>query len=244
MKNQVLSENEQVPDLKTGLLLVLIIISLSILISKIFGYLFPEAVLETKILFAGICTFLIESMILYYYFGNYRRYFSRILHGSASLFLRGFYFYLLAIPALIIIGSLSLKILKVLNIPSHPQQIFFLYLQTENLYITFILFFLSVFFAPFAEEVIFRGIFYKALKEKFSSKTSIILNAFIFALFHGEVVSFLGLFFLGILLAYLFEKYRNLWVPIGLHFFNNFFSCVIVILIKLNPLYRDLVFGI
>ena len=72
------------------------------------------------------------------------------------------------------------------------------------------------------EELIFRGILYKVLKELSKKKwVGIGLSAFIFAVVHFQVLSFLPIFLVGILLAIIYERTRNLMAPILFHFLFN-----------------------
>jgi membrane protease YdiL (CAAX protease family) len=68
----------------------------------------------------------------------------------------------------------------------------------------------------------------------------VLLSSAIFALMHNEAFVFAGLFAFGILLAYLFEKHQNLWLPISVHFFNNLFANAAVFIIKYTDVIKTL----
>ncbi|MFK8043972.1 MAG: lysostaphin resistance A-like protein [Crocinitomicaceae bacterium] len=73
-----------------------------------------------------------------------------------------------------------------------------------------------------AEELVFRGILYKILKDLSSRKhLAMILSAFIFAIFHFQILSFLPIFVVGYLLAYLYDKTGNIATGMLLHFLFN-----------------------
>ncbi|WP_242316188.1 type II CAAX endopeptidase family protein [Bacillus cereus group sp. BfR-BA-01355] len=79
-------------------------------------------------------------------------------------------------------------------------------------------------FAPIWEELLFRGILFKKLSQRFSTLTSIAISACIFTLGHPLTVgSLLYIFGMGICLAYTYKKTKNLLVPIGIHLLNNSF---------------------
>ncbi|WP_156573443.1 CPBP family intramembrane glutamic endopeptidase [Bacillus luti] len=79
-------------------------------------------------------------------------------------------------------------------------------------------------FAPVWEEIIFRGMFFTKLSQRFSTLTSIGISAFIFTLGHPLTLgSILYIFGLGVCLAYTYKKTNNLLVPIGIHVLNNSF---------------------
>lgn len=79
-------------------------------------------------------------------------------------------------------------------------------------------------FAPMWEELLFRGMFFTKLSQRFSTLTSIVISAFIFTLGHPLTVgSILYIFGIGVCLAYTYKKTNNLLVPWGIHVLNNSF---------------------
>ncbi|AYF08910.1 MULTISPECIES: CPBP family intramembrane glutamic endopeptidase [Bacillus] len=79
-------------------------------------------------------------------------------------------------------------------------------------------------FAPIWEELLFRGIFFTKLSQRFSTRSSAVISAFIFTLGHPLTVgSVLYIFGMGVCLAYTYKKTNNLLVPIGIHVLNNSF---------------------
>lgn len=79
-------------------------------------------------------------------------------------------------------------------------------------------------FAPIWEELLFRGMFFTKLSQRFSALTSAVISAFIFTFGHPLTVgSILYIFGMGICLAYTYKKTKNLLVPIGIHLLNNSF---------------------
>ncbi|WP_299223063.1 CPBP family intramembrane glutamic endopeptidase [uncultured Aquimarina sp.] len=77
-------------------------------------------------------------------------------------------------------------------------------------------------FPPIFEELGFRGFLYNQLNKIASTKVTIILTAFIFALVHFSVISLLWIFPFGLLLGYLRHKYNTLWIGMIIHFIHNF----------------------
>ncbi len=79
-------------------------------------------------------------------------------------------------------------------------------------------------FAPIWEEIVFRGMFFAKLSQRFSTLSSAVISAFIFTLGHPLTVgSILYIFGIGVCLAYTYKKTNNLLVPIGIHVLNNSF---------------------
>ena len=77
--------------------------------------------------------------------------------------------------------------------------------------------FLSVFIAPVAEELLFRGVLYVYLRDIGFHKTAVFICSFIFAMIHCNIAVFLPLFCFSIFLVWLYEKYGNLSVCIVTH---------------------------
>ncbi len=73
------------------------------------------------------------------------------------------------------------------------------------------------------EEILFRGLVFSGLK-KIGTKTAVFASAFIFMIMHGTPDQTVHQFILGIILALAFLVTNNLWVPILIHFFNNFIA--------------------
>jgi hypothetical protein len=93
----------------------------------------------------------------------------------------------------------------------------------------FPLVFLSgIIIAPIAEEIVFRGYFYKAFSDRFKPSYAIVLSAALFSVLHFELLAAAQLFVIGIILAYVYEKTGNLMAPITLHVLNNAVAFLLV----------------
>ncbi len=97
----------------------------------------------------------------------------------------------------------------------------------------------GVFVIPTTEELLFRGILYKRMRTFMLPKVAIVANGILFGLFHGNLLQFIFSCAIGMLLAYVYEKSRNCWLPIILHASSNGISYLVT--------YRDevgqLIFG-
>jgi membrane protease YdiL (CAAX protease family) len=76
---------------------------------------------------------------------------------------------------------------------------------------------LGVAIGPLAEELLFRSFLYGGLRTRLGLWSSALISAGLFALSHQMPVAAPSLFVLGILLAVLYERYRNVAVPVALH---------------------------
>jgi membrane protease YdiL (CAAX protease family) len=74
---------------------------------------------------------------------------------------------------------------------------------------------------PIAEELLFRGIIYRRLRDYIGTAWAAVLSGIIFGVVHGNLVQgiYAGLF--GIVLALLYEHYGTIWIVIVVHVANN-----------------------
>lgn len=88
---------------------------------------------------------------------------------------------------------------------------------------------LAVIVAPLVEEVIFRGVLFRAMADRINLGVSLVVSSAIFALIHIEVVlsqpaALVGLFTVGLVLAVAYHLTGNLLVPILGHAVFNAIS--------------------
>ncbi|MBI5027195.1 MAG: CPBP family intramembrane metalloprotease [Nitrospirae bacterium] len=73
--------------------------------------------------------------------------------------------------------------------------------------------------APIGEEILFRGVIYTAIKERLGFITALFLQSALFSMIHGD--NLMIAFILAIVSTIIYEKTKNLYPSIGLHFFHN-----------------------
>lgn len=88
-------------------------------------------------------------------------------------------------------------------------------------YLLYVLFICVV--PAISEEILFRGLIANGLK-RISTAVSIFGSSFLFMVMHGSPDQTVHQFILGIVLALVFLISDNIWVPILVHFFNNFIA--------------------
>jgi len=96
---------------------------------------------------------------------------------------------------------------------------------------------LAIVAAPLTEEVIYRGVLFRALAGRTTVTLGAVLSAAVFALIHVEVVfsqpiALLGLFTIGLLLAVAYHLTGNLVVPIIAHGVFNAISIGLALFIE------------
>lgn len=85
---------------------------------------------------------------------------------------------------------------------------------------TFSMFLYIAFFAPLAEELLFRGLLLRVL-EPAGKQFAILVSALLFGLLHGNVIQIPFAFLVGLILGYVTVEYSIIWA-IVLHVINNF----------------------
>lgn len=94
------------------------------------------------------------------------------------------------------------------------------------------------FIAPIAEELIFRGLIYNRAKAYFGHIYAVILSSLIFAFYHGNAVQFIYALVIGLMMAYIYEKFGSLKAPIIFHICCNLPALILQQMhITINSLY-------
>lgn len=96
------------------------------------------------------------------------------------------------------------------------------FLVMDNLWQFAFSFFVMAILPAVGEELLFRGVVQKVVKKGFeNTHVAVWVTAFLFALLHQQFYAFLSIVALGVVLGYLKEWSKSLWVPIILHLINN-----------------------
>jgi membrane protease YdiL (CAAX protease family) len=75
----------------------------------------------------------------------------------------------------------------------------------------------TIILAPIAEEILFRGVLYRTIKQHGFPRAALWGTSVLFALIHFNVAIFVPLLLLALLLVWLYEKTDNLLAPIAAH---------------------------
>lgn len=90
----------------------------------------------------------------------------------------------------------------------------------------------AVIAAPILEELFFRGMIYKRLRDMVNVKAAVIISALFFGAFHGNLVQFVYAFIIGLMLAYVYEKFKTIWAPVVFHVGANLISVLVTEFMK------------
>ena len=156
--------------------------------------------------------------------------FFKALLRSVPIFLR----YLPIIWVVSLIWNGLLKFLQKFGWigPTPPQELIQLFGNGGDPIAITLLILFAVLLAPIVEEVIFRGCIYRFLKSQTLIPSAQVISGILFALLHGNLMSFGPLLVVGILLAHVYESNGNLLVAISFHALFNSFSLLMLLLIN------------
>lgn len=85
-----------------------------------------------------------------------------------------------------------------------------------------------------AEELVFRGYMQGALKP-YGERMAVVLTAFIFGLFHGNILQFPFAFMLGLVMGWMTVQTGSIWPAVITHFGNNLMSVLLEYFGKVYP---------
>lgn len=85
----------------------------------------------------------------------------------------------------------------------------------------------AVIAAPVLEELFFRGMIHKRLRRYCNVVPAILISSAFFGIFHGNLVQFVYAFLIGCMLAYVYEQYKTIWMPVAFHVGANLLSILI-----------------
>ena len=157
---------------------------------------------------------------------NFKHFFKKIKLGVAI--------YIAIIPILVLLVVFLGTLVQRLNYqpPVHPLAN--IILGEKNILFLIFLFLLGAIIGPIIEEIFFRGFAYPALKKKTGIFFSIIITATFFAALHQNLFAFLPIFFLGVVLAYVYEKSDSLIPSMTIHILHNSLMITGMFLMKKN----------
>lgn len=109
-------------------------------------------------------------------------------------------------------------VLMLLGVDTQGDQILELFSALDSP-VWFIL--VGVVFAPFVEELFFRGFLFQGFRQKYGWVKGGLLSSVIFGMAHLDPVAFLPTAILGFLLAYMYHRSNSVWPSIILHVLVN-----------------------
>jgi membrane protease YdiL (CAAX protease family) len=157
-----------------------------------------------------------------YFFAIYRRKISLEQLGLRPLSLNwSIALTLITLAAIPFAALLTMLVLVLLGRPMENPQLDFLIPEGLNWLGAIVMLVVVGVAAPIGEELVFRGVLYQLLRERWGIWPAIFASSLLFALIHGDIAVGVSAFVLGLLLALAFEYSRSLWASILVHAINN-----------------------
>lgn len=133
----------------------------------------------------------------------------------------GFWSYWGIVPILLALLFLTSVLAKAFSYDLPAQTVVEIYLRESRGRALVFFTLLVVVLGPIFEEIIFRGFAYTALRTRCGTPVAMTLTALIFSVVHLNLAAFLPIFFLGLFLAYLYEKTGSLVPSMTAHVLHN-----------------------
>ncbi len=81
--------------------------------------------------------------------------------------------------------------------------------------------------APLGEELLFRGVFYNALRRRWSFWPAALVSSLVFGGFHLIPMQVIAAAVLGVALCWTYERSHSLWAPVVVHAVNNLIGFIL-----------------
>lgn len=86
--------------------------------------------------------------------------------------------------------------------------------------------------APIAEEIFFRGVIFNAFLREGGRRWAFLGSSALFAVIHLSLVAAIPIFLLGLALAWVYDRTKNLLAPIAMHIVVNGASVLLALLVR------------
>lgn len=80
---------------------------------------------------------------------------------------------------------------------------------------------------PLVEEMIFRGLMYRRMREYLNVSTATVICSLVFGFYHGNLVQGVYAVCLSLLMIYVYERFHNMLAPVLFHVAANMFSVIV-----------------
>lgn len=152
----------------------------------------------------------------------YRLPWSKVLVAGATAVL-------VALPLVLAASLVWSALIKALALPQEPQDLVGIFARTESPWVFSGLVVMVCLLAPVAEELMFRGILYRYVRQRFGRAVGLAVTPVLFSLLHFNWASFASLAALATVLSLAYEKTGDLRVPIVAHGLFNLNTIVFIV---------------
>jgi membrane protease YdiL (CAAX protease family) len=121
------------------------------------------------------------------------------------------------------------RLLDVVGLPTARQELVDLFTQTKSPVLLALMIALALVVAPVSEELVFRAGLFRFLRSRAPRWVAFTVSAGLFAALHGNWVSSLPLFVVGLVFAAAYERTGRVAVPMLAHAFFNLNTLLLVL---------------
>lgn len=179
-----------------------------------------EELLKSQTIIEGITAFLtIPVMLIFFYRDRMKEKLTGIIPNKKAPLWK--YSMVLIISLAMCFGLNNLITISNLSVVSEAYEETMKMLYTPPLAIQLLCLGLLI---PVCEELVFRGLLFKRLRQQTSFLQAALYSSLVFGLLHVNLVQMLYGFILGMMLSYLYEKFGSVKAPILAHIAMNCFS--------------------
>lgn len=129
--------------------------------------------------------------------------------------------YLMWLPCFVGTVLIVMAVVRWLHIEPKPQAVVTMLLEETRPRLLILLMGLVAVVGPIAEEVVFRGVTYAALRRRFGIGWALWGSAALFAAVHADLMAFAPILVLGLLLGWLYEQSGSLIPSMAVHMLHN-----------------------
>jgi len=96
-------------------------------------------------------------------------------------------------------------------------------------WLSFVVIFIGIgILAPISEEMYFRGLIYKWLKQRWGVPIGVVISSLLFGVAHLDSIAVaVSALIMGVVLALAYERTKSLYMPIAIHIITNTFSVLL-----------------
>jgi membrane protease YdiL (CAAX protease family) len=135
----------------------------------------------------------------------------------------------LALPLLALCSLGWTFLLRRLGLPHEPQDLIAVFGAVQSPAVLLALIAVACIAAPINEELLFRGVVYRGIRQRFGRAPALVVSGLLFGLLHANWAGFLPLALLGAILALAYEHSGDIRVPIVAHALFNLNTTVVVL---------------
>jgi membrane protease YdiL (CAAX protease family) len=187
---------------------------------------------STTRMLIGVLSFQGTSLVLIHFFlrehrGTWREAFGMLNRPGRALML-GIAVAISAVPIGAGLQMFSGLLMDYLNVPLKEQEAISTLRASAGGLDRLVLGVYAIVLAPVAEELVFRGIMYPAIKQAGYPRLAVWLTAILFGAIHVNLATFIPLTVFALVLIWLYERTDNLLAPITAHSLFNTVNFVLL----------------